>query len=80
MSIFFQKGDLVQIPADAPYYRVDCDSTGVYPITNRSATKPLLAIYLYFDEYENKATVWIDNQEYKVGIKYVQWHQEAMVC
>ena len=78
MNVMFSKGDLVQIPADAPYYKVDCDSEGEYYVRPKANKMPLLAIYLNFSERENKATVWMDNQKYKVGLKYIYQYREQL--
>ena len=75
----FSKGDLVELPADAPYYAIDCDSTGDFFVRSKSSKRPVLAIYLGFDQCENKATIWMNNQQWKVGIKYVRWPRSVCV-
>ena len=80
MNVFFEKGDLVTIPADAPYYAVDCDSRGEFFVRSKASKQPILAIYLSYNEKSNNATVWMNNQEYTIGIKYVQFHRAALTC
>ena len=76
-----QRGDLIQIPANAPFYRVDCESSGQsYSVLAKENGQPLLAIYLYFNKNDNMATVWMDNQEWRVGAKHIRWNKVGVAC